>query len=346
MIHVGIAGIGFMGMTHYNAYQTIRGVKVAALCEQDPKRLAGDWRSIKGNFGPPGQIMDLGGVTRYTDLNEMLADPKLDVIDVCLPPAWHAQVTIAALRAGKHVFCEKPIALGPAEANRMVQAAQRAGKLLMIGHVLPFVPEYRFAYEAISSGRYGRMLGGHFKRIISDPAWLPDFYNPQKIGGPMLDLHVHDAHFIRVVCGMPRAVHSVGTLRGEVVERFSTQFVFDPPQIVTAASGVIAQQGRPFTHGYEIQLEEATLFFDYMAIPSVGDAVTPLTVLLKNGKVLRPKLGSSDPVDAFVAELSEVVHAVRDKRASPLLAGELARDAVVLCQKQTESVRRGKVVKV
>ena len=55
MIRVGIAGIGFMGMTHYLAYQKIRGVKVAALCEQDAKRLAGDWRSIKGNFGPAGR---------------------------------------------------------------------------------------------------------------------------------------------------------------------------------------------------------------------------------------------------------------------------------------------------
>ena len=79
MIHVGIAGIGFMGMTHYNAYQKIRGVKVAALCEQDPKRLAGDWRTIKGNFGPQGQMMDLSGIARYADLDEMLADPKLDL---------------------------------------------------------------------------------------------------------------------------------------------------------------------------------------------------------------------------------------------------------------------------
>ena len=109
---------------------------------------------------------------------------------------------------------------------------------------------------------------------------------------------------------------------------------------------MIDQQGRPFTHGYEIYLEGATLFFDYMAIPKLGDAVMPLTVLLKNGKVLRPKLGGGDPVDAFVAELGEVVRAVRSNAPSPLLAGELARDAVILCQKQTESVRRGKAVKV
>jgi predicted dehydrogenase len=346
MIRVGIAGIGFMGMTHYSAYQKVRGVKVAALCEQDAKRLAGDWRTIKGNFGPQGQIMDLKGIAQYAELDDMLADPSLDVIDICLPPAWHAKVAVAALRAGKHVLCEKPIALNPADATRMVDAAQKAGKLLSIGQVLAFFPEYHFAYEAIQSGKYGRLLGGHFKRIISDPAWMTDFWNPDKCGGPMLDLHVHDAHFIRLVGGMPKAVQSVGTMHGEVVERFTTQFLFDPPCTITATSGVINQQGRPFTHAYEIYLEKATLFFEYAALPKVGDLVTPLTVLLDNGKVLRPKLGSGDPQDGFVAELTEMVRAVQSNTPSPLLAGELARDAIILCQKQTESVRRGRSVKV
>jgi predicted dehydrogenase len=345
MIRVGIAGIGFMGMTHYRTYQKIRGVKVAALCEQDPKRLAGDWRSIKGNFGPAGEVMDLDGIARYSDLDEMLADPNLDLIDCCLPPSWHPKVTIAALAAGKHVFCEKPIALRSADAARMVETAKKAGKLLLIGHVLPFFPEYKFAYEAITGGKYGRLLGGHFKRFTSDPAWLPDFYNPAKVGGPMLDLNVHDAHFIRLTFGMPKAVHTVGTMRGEVAERFTTQFIYDPPKMVTAAAGVIDQPGRPFTHGYEIYLEKATLFFDYMALPKVGDATIPVTLLLQNGKVLRPKLGGG-PDDSFFAELSEVVRAVRTNTPSPLLAGELARDAVVLCHKQTESLVKGRAVKV
>ncbi len=265
MIRIGIAGIGFMGMTHYLTYQKIRGAKVAALCEQDAKRLAGDWRSIKGNFGPPGEIMDLGAVARYADLDAMIADPTLDLIDICLPPSWHARTAVAALEAGRHVFCEKPIALSPSDATRMVEAADRAGKLLMIGHVLPFFPEYKFARETIAGGKYGKLLGGHFKRIVSVPTWLPDFFDPKKVGGPMLDLHVHDAHFIRLLFGMPKAVQTLGTMRGEVAERFATQFIYDPPRMVTAASGVIGQQGRPFTHAYEIYLEKATLFFDYMA---------------------------------------------------------------------------------
>jgi predicted dehydrogenase len=347
MLNVGIAGIGFMGMMHYLAYQKIRGANVRALCEQDPERLAGDWRSIKGNFGPPGELMDLSGIAKYANLDEMLADPSLEMIDVCLPPALHADVTIAALKAGKHVFCEKPIALKPADGRRMVETAAACRKLLMIGHVLPFFPEFNFAYKTIVSGKYGKLRGGHFKRMISDPTWLPDYFDPEKIGGPMLDLHIHDAHFIRLVCGMPRQVQSVGTLRGEMVERLSTQFLFDDPKlVVTATSGVIHQQGRPFAHAYEIYLDKATFLFDYAALAHVGDAYTPVTLLLKEGKVERPKLPSGDALVPFIAELAEVVRSVSNNIPSPILSGELARDALTICHKETESVRKGKAVKV
>jgi len=348
MIRVGIAGLGFMGMIHYHAYQRIRGARVVAICETDPKRRKGDWRSIQGNFGPRGSKMDLSGIACYGELDDLLADHQLDLIDICLPPALHVPVAIQALRAGRHVFCEKPIALRAADARRMIAAAERAQRQLFVGHVLPFFPEYAYAFEAISSGKYGRVLGGHFKRIISDPLWLPDFYNPATTGGPMIDLHVHDAHFIRLVCGMPRAVQTVGSMRGKVVERFHTQFFFrDPTLVVTAASGVIDQQGRPFTHGFEIYLERATLLFDYAALAKVDDALLPLSVLTEDGRVRRPKLAAGDPVDAFVAELKEVVRTVRRGGKSAVLDAQLAHDAILLCQKQTESARhRGRLVKV
>ncbi len=346
MVKVGIAGIGFMGMIHYLAYQKVRGVKVTALCETDKKRLAGDWRSIQGNFGPRGTKMDLSGIAKYENLDDMLADENVDMVDICLPPALHPPMAISALKAGKHVLSEKPIALSPADAKQMVSASTKARRLLMIAHVLPFFPEYQFAYKTIVSGKYGKLLGGNFKRIISDPLWIPDFYNPEKVGGPMLDLHIHDAHYIRLVCGMPTQVSTVGTMRGEVLERFSSQFRFADPEVaVTASSGVINQQGRPFTHAYEIYLEKATLLFDYASIGK-QDQLTPVSVLQENGKVQRPNLGSGDPIDAFKAELTEAVRAVRTGVPSPLLAGELARDAVVLCQKQTDSCQRGRPVKV
>jgi predicted dehydrogenase len=65
MINVGLIGIGFMGMIHYLAYQKVRGARVAAICSREPRKLAGDWRGIKGNFGPPGTKMDLHGTATY-----------------------------------------------------------------------------------------------------------------------------------------------------------------------------------------------------------------------------------------------------------------------------------------
>src|SRR5207302_2650894 len=85
MVRIGIVGIGFMGMIHYLAARQLQGARVTALCSRDPSKLAGDWRSIQGNFGPRGEMMDLSALKRYQHLDELLADPDLDLVDVCNP---------------------------------------------------------------------------------------------------------------------------------------------------------------------------------------------------------------------------------------------------------------------
>ena len=272
---------------------------------------------------------------------------KLDVIDICLPPAAHADVATRALKADKHVFCEKPIALAPADAVRMVKTAKSRGKQLMIGQVLPFFPEYAFAYQAVTSGKYGRLLGGHFKRIISDPPWLDGLLRSP-------EGRRADARLARTRCPLhsPAVRHAPkglqrGRMRGEVAEYFVSQFAFDDPKlVVSAASGVIHQQGRPFSAGFEIHLERATLVYDNAGIVGHAGEGVPLSVLTADGKVQRPKLGSSDPVDSFVAELTEAARTVKSGKPSALLDGGLARDAVVLCQKQTESIRKRRPVAI
>ena len=119
MIRVGIAGLGFMGMIHYLAYQKLKGVKVAAMCEMDRARLAGDWRSIKGNFGPAGTMMDLSGIAKYERLEAMLADGKLDMIDICLPPAGARGRGDRCARSGQARILRK--------ADRAVAGGCRAG---------------------------------------------------------------------------------------------------------------------------------------------------------------------------------------------------------------------------
>lgn len=348
MIRIGIAGVGFMGMVHYLNYQKVRGAEVVALAECDRKKLSGDWRGIKGNFGPPGRRMDLAGIRRYRDTDQLVNDPDVDLIDICLPPALHAGVALAALRAGKHVFSEKPIALAPADARRMVETARQRDRILLVGHVLPYYPEYARVLDFVRSKKYGRLLGGNFKRIISTPLWLPKFFDPDVVGGPMLDLHIHDAHFIRLLFGMPKSVFTAGRMQGKVAGYFTTQFIYGEKQAVsvTATSGVIAQQGRSFTQGFEIHFEKATVLLDFAVLRDRPVLQPPFTVLDANGRVSTPKLGSADPLQAFQGELTDVVRSIRTGQPAAVLDGQLARDAVILCQKQNQSLRTGRLVKV
>lgn len=347
MLRVGILGIGFMGRIHYLAYQQARGAKVIALSTRDPKKRAGDWRRTTGNFGPPGAVFDLGDIRRYAHRDELLADPEVDVIDICLPPADHAAAALAAFRAGKHVFCEKPLALTPQDATRMVRAAKQAGRLLLTGHVLPFFAEYAYVLQAVEKQSFGKLLGGHFHRLISDPTWLEGFYDPQHVGGPVVDLHIHDAHFIRLLFGMPHGVFSRGTRRGDVVQRWQTQFLFADPQCtVSALGGVIAQQGRSFTHGFELWFQRATLVYDFAVLDGQPHPLQPLTVIPQRGRCFQPKLQGGDPLVAFTAQIGEVVRSIRSGRTSAILGGDLARDALLLCQRQTESVFTERTVKI
>lgn len=338
MVRIGIVGIGFMGMIHYLAARKVKGAKVTAICSRDAKKLAGDWRGIRGNFGPPGEKMDLASIKKYPTLDDLLGDPDIDLVDVCNPTHLHAETAMAALRAGKHVLVEKAIALEPREADAMVKAAKKAGKLLMVAHVLPFFPEFAYAAEVIRAEKYGRMLGGHFKRIISKPDWSADIGDAAKTGGPAVDLHIHDTHFIGLICGVPGKVFSSGVARDGVVEYLTTQYLYGPGgPAVTCSSGAIALSGRPFVHGFEVYLEKATLVYE--------SGTAPLTVLTPDGRAKQPKLkGGTEATAGFTAEIQTAVDAVRSGKEADLLSGQLARDALVLCHKECQSVLSGKSV--
>jgi predicted dehydrogenase len=346
MIRVGIAGLGFMGMVHYLTYQKLPGVKVVAICDRSPTKLSGDWTSIRGNFGPPGSIMDLTGVSCHQSLDDLMADPQVDLVDITLPPAMHREVTIRALQAGKHVFCEKPMALKLGDCDQMIVASQATGRHLLIGHVLPYFPEYAWALKVIDSGEFGALIGGTFKRLISDPSWLANYWDPNAVGGPLLDLHVHDAHFIRLLFGMPTRVNSTGSIRDGLPEQWHSLFEFsDPRQFAHASCGAIPQPNRPFCHGFEIRLAKATLVFEFtVSSKSNGETTAgytvPPTILTEDGECIEVSLGNGDPMLAFESELSTVVHSIANSIIPPSLSCDLARDAIAICELEKESLLR------
>jgi len=228
MVRIGLVGIGFMGRIHFLGARKLQGAAVTAVCSRDGAKLAGDWTNTRGNFGPPPGQVDLGECKRYERFEQMLADPDIDLVDVCTPTHLHPEMAIAALEAGKHVLVEKAIALTTADADAMVEAARRAGRLLMVAHVLPFFPEFRYLDDAVRGGAYGKLLGGHFTRVISRPDWSSDIGDVTKTGGPAVDLHIHDTHFVGLLAGVPARVCSTGIVAPDgSVEYLTTHYLYE-----------------------------------------------------------------------------------------------------------------------
>jgi predicted dehydrogenase len=334
VVRIGIAGVGFMGMMHFLAAGRLTDAKVAAIATRDPRKRAGDWTMIQGNFGPRGSHVDLAGVETFESVDAMVRSPDVDLVDVCLPSDQHAEAAVRALEAGKHVLVEKPIALDLADADRMLAAAESAGRMLMVAHVLPFFADFRFAWEAVRSGRYGTLLAASFRRHISPPDWSDSVADLARMGGPLIDLHIHDAHFIVLLCGRPKQVYARGVERNGVVEYVSTEYVYDAGgPIVGATSGCLSQPSRPFTHGYELYFERATVHYEAGA----------LALYAPSGRET-PPLDPGDEIESFRAELAEAVRAVATREPSTLLDARLARDALALCILEGQSVRTGRIL--
>lgn len=331
-LNAGIVGVGFMGWIHYLAYQQSEFAQMKAFCSRDSKKRAGDWTGIQGNFGPPGEQIDVSNLTVCSSLEEMLVDDSIDIVDICLPPNLHVDAACKALNAGKHVLCEKPLGLSTADCDKILTCAQQNDRLAMVAQVLPYMGEFEYAYQAAQSGDLGKPQRGYFKRIISPPDWIPDFYNPDTVGGPLVDLHVHDAHFIRLLFGMPKRVMAISEMKNGVVKFCHTLMEFgDANTIVSTSSGVSEQNARPFCHGFEIQFEKAALQFELSALTDGAD-VLPLRVLGQDGKHIKPELSGGGEIAGFAGEIDDAAKSIRAGKAAPRIAGEAARDAIHICQ--------------
>jgi predicted dehydrogenase len=257
----------------------------------------------------------------------------IDLIDICLPPSLHADAIGKCLAAGKRVLCEKPLALDAATAQSLSGDAKEGQ--LMVAHILPLMPEFKILVDAAGDGRWGRPVAGRFKRTIGPPDWIPDFYDRATVGGPLVDLHVHDAHLIRLLFGMPKAAHTVSRQKEGVPMFYETVFEFDQPGLaVSSGGGVIDSPARPFTHGYEVSFERATVQFEFAAYADGSTSIVPVTVMHIDGSVEKLDLGDGDPVAAFVHEIDAAARCVDQGEISAILDAATATDALKICEMQ------------
>ena len=190
-----IIGAGNIANAHLEAYQKVADVEIYAACDINPARL--------------NKTCDRFGIERrYTDVDTMLSElPELDAADVCVWNCNHAECSIKALNAGLHVLCEKPMAYTAKEAEAMKEAADRNGKLLMIGFVLRFSDDAKIAMDFIEKDYLGEIYyskAQYVRRHGNPGGWFAD--KARSGGGPIIDLGVHVIDLTRYLMGNPKPV--------------------------------------------------------------------------------------------------------------------------------------------
>lgn len=198
-IKVAIIGTGGIANEHINAYLKNPNVELYAFCDINEKQLR--------------KMADQYGITRtYTDKDVMLRElPEIDAVSVCTWNSQHAPCTIAALNAGCHVICEKPMATNAQEAREMKAAAEKNAKLLMVGFVRRFGNDCTILKDFIDNGYFGDIYYGkatYLRRDGSPGGWFGD--KSRSAGGPLIDLGVHVIDLTRYLIGNPKPVSVYG----------------------------------------------------------------------------------------------------------------------------------------
>jgi predicted dehydrogenase len=333
MISVGIVGLGFMAATHIKAYRQIPGVRIGAICNPSGRRLDGDLSNVSGNIALADAVkLDMSQIRAYRDLADLLADASIQLIDICSHTQSHHPFAIQALKAGKHVLCEKPLARTAKLAREIADAAAQAKGYFMPAMCLRFWPEWAWLKNAIETKPYGETLGVRLRRVAEPPGWgQKHFFDGNQSGGALLDVHIHDVDFVQFCFGRPRSVFATGYSKfSGAIDHVVAQYEVDSGAVVHAEGSWAMADGFGFNMSYTANFERATADYDLSRGP---DALR----LFEKGQA--PRTIKCEGPDGFVGELTHIVEAIRDARPPSVVTVEDGVSAVEICEAEAESIR-------
>ena len=208
-LRVGVIGVGFIGKVHLEAFEAVPDAEVVAICDIRPERL----EEMAAEFG----IAD-----SYDDYEDLLKRDDIDAVSVCTPNDLHAPITIAALQAGKHVLCEKPLTTSTADALAMTNAAKAAKKALVVAFSHRRRADVQWLKQAVTDGMLGDVYFAKamWWRRSGIPSWGAWFIDKARAGGgPLIDLGVHMLDMSLYLLGEPRVLSVSATTFSELGPR-------------------------------------------------------------------------------------------------------------------------------
>jgi predicted dehydrogenase len=327
MVRVGIIGFGGIAQAHKAGYTLLSkkgvGVRLVSVCDINPERFK---NKVMINL----ETLETGELDAacYTDLKEMLAKEKLDMVDICLPTPLHAKMAVDMLNRGYHVLSEKPMARTYDDCVEMLKAAKNAKGKLMIGQCLRFYPQYEFLKNSIESNRFGKVLSAFFERLSAPPVWgwKNWFMDYDQAGGCILDMHIHDIDMARYLFGAPKAVSCLAQDKCSKLDIVHTRLIYDNMPVTAVSDWTLS--GFPFRHGYRVNFEKAAVIFEQGKV----------NVYPNDGEPYEPEMENLDGILREIEYFTGIIESGADNLKNP---PESAANSVKLVETMRESALHG-----
>jgi len=321
-LRIGVLGAGFAGAMHARSAVGLDDVQVVAVAALPLDQAA----PLATECG-----------ARIASAEEICAADDVDLVVVATPTHLHAEYVIAAAKAGKHVFCEKPIARTREQAEAMVRACDQAGVRLAVGHVVRYFPEYQHAKRLLDDGTLGRPAIATLTRGNFSVASARDWYrDAAKSGGVVLDLMLHDLDTVRWWFGEPSRVYAKRlTDGGGALDYALATIRYDDRPIVHVEGSWAEHSG--FRTGFELRGDQGLLVHD-------SRAASPLVVQSPGGPagpamMATPTLSESP----YRRQLRDLFARLR-RGEPPLVDGHEALRSLALGLAVIESADSGRVI--
>jgi predicted dehydrogenase len=271
----------------------------------------------------------------YASLEALLTVERPDAVDLCVPSDLHARMTVQCLEAGLHVLCEKPMAFNRQEADAVIAAWRKSGKMLMFAQVLRFWPEYIYLKKLVHDGSFGRLLQASFSRTSGAPEWGGWYVDPLRSGMAPFELHVHDLDLIYHLLGEPTRQESYGWREDKLYASYLRTHLFYEDVLVDAEAGWY-RGPVPFKAVYRAVFERAVLDYDGSLLWLYeGDAKEPRKIELEKGPDSGPviNLPGTGP---YANEVAYFAACVEDGRAPEVITPDESRVVIEMLFKAVE----------
>lgn len=329
MHKVGIIGLGFIGKMHLGSLRKTGMAEIVAVSDKNPANL-GHGEAQQGNIALEGDL-SLDGVKTYSEGDDLLDDPEVEVVLIALPTSMHKEYVLKAMQAGKHIMCEKPFVLHSEEGREILEALADYDKNFMVLQCIRFWPAYAKAYELIKSGEYGEVLSAHFVRNSPKPTWSWENWllDNARGGGALVDLHIHDVDFVNYCFGKPVKIEAAGVpIGGEGVNDIMAMYTYEGGPVVTMHGAWNFMPKFPFRMGFRIALEKAS--FEFNTLLDMNLHVYP-----EDGSEVTPEI---DSADGYFLEEKYFLECIDRGKKPTIVTPESALEAVELVEQELSAM--------